>query len=80
MTTPENVELTICLRADLAHTINKYAAKEGQTPEAFIVSALGELRKERALEDLRRIQSYGSKQADALGIHNEEDLFRYLEL
>lgn len=79
MTTSENVEMTICLGADLAHTIKAYAARESQTPEEFIVSALTELRKERALQELRRIQAYGSKQAEALGIYNEDDLFRYLE-
>ena len=79
MTTSENMELTIHLRADLAQSIKAYARQVGKTPEEFIVSALWELRKRRALEDLRRIQSYGSKRAEALGIHTEEDLFRYLE-
>ena len=79
MTTSENMELTICLQADLAHTIKAYAAKEGQTPEEFIVSALWKLHKERGLADLREIQKYGKARAEALGIHNEEDLFRYLE-
>lgn len=79
MTTSENLELTICLQGDLARTIKAYAAKEGQTPEEFIVSALAEVRKERGLADLREIQEYGKARAEALGIHSEEDLFRYLE-
>ena len=79
MTTSENVELTICLQAGLAHSIKEYAAKEGHTPEEFVVSALWELRKERGLADLREIQEYGKARAEAIGIHNEEDLFRYLE-
>ena len=79
MTTSENVEMTICLGADLAHTIEAYAAKDGQTPEEFVVSALAELRKERGLADLREIQEYGKARAEGLGIHSEDDLFRYLE-
>ena len=79
MTTSENVEMTICLRADLAHAIKAYAAKESQSPEEFIVSALSALRRERALADLMQIQKYGKERAEELGIFNEEDLFRYLE-
>ena len=79
MINTDNVELTISLRHDLAHTIKAYAAKEGKTPEQFIVSVLRELRKERGMKDLKRIQSYWSKRADELGIQTEEELFRYLE-
>jgi hypothetical protein len=77
--TTENVELTISLCADLAHTIKAYAAKEGKTPEEFVVSALWELRKGRGMRDLKRIQSYWSQRAEELGVHTEEDLIRYLE-
>lgn len=79
MINTDDVELTISLRHDLAHTIKAYATKEGKTPEEFIVSALWELRKERGMRDLKRIQDYWSKRADELGIQTEEDLFRYLE-
>ena len=79
MINTDDVELTISLRHDLAHTIKAYAAKEGKTPEEFIVAALWELRKERGMRDLKRIQSYWSQRAEELGIQTEEDLLRYLE-
>ena len=79
MINPDDVELTISLRHDLAHTIKAYAAKEDQTPEEFIVSALWELRKERGMRDLKRIQSYWSQCAEELGIRTEEELLRYLK-
>lgn len=79
MTNADNVEMTICLSVGLAQSIKAYAQDVGKTPEEFIASALAELRKSHALQELRRIQAYGSKRAEALGIHNEEDLFRYLE-
>lgn len=79
MLNTDDVELTISLRHDLAHSIKAYAAREDQTPEEFVVSALWELRKERGLADLREIQKYGKARAAALGIYSEEDLFRYLE-
>lgn len=75
----ENTELTISLRADVAHAIKAYAAQEGKTTEDFIAATLLELKKERALRELREIQEYGRQQAEALGIHTEEELFRYLE-
>ena len=79
MTTTENVQLTISLRSDLAHSIKRYAEREGKTPEEFIVEALWKVREERARKDLKRIQRYGSKRAEALGLYTEEDVFRYLE-
>ena len=79
MTTTDNVQLTISLRADLAHTIKRYAEREGKTMDEFIVNTLWALRAERGKEHLKKIQSYGSKRAEALGIYTEEDLFRYLE-
>ncbi len=75
----KNTELTISLGPNLAHAIKAYAAKEGTTPEDFIVSALRELKKQRALQELKQIQDYGRLQAEALGIYSEDDLFRYLE-
>lgn len=79
MMNTDNVELTISLRHDLAHTIKCYADDEGKTLEEFIISALWQLRKERGMRDLKRIQSYWSQRAEELGIYTEEDLFRYLE-
>ena len=79
MINTDNVELTISLRHDLAHTIKCYADDEGKTLEEFIVSELWQLRKERGMRDLKRIQSYWSQRAEELGIYTEEDLFRYLE-
>ncbi len=79
MATTDNTELTISLRADLAHTIRAYAEEEGKTPEEFIVAALREIRKDRAIKELRDIQSYWSKKAEDLGIQTEEELLRYLE-
>ena len=79
MINTDDVELTISLRHDLAHTIMCYAEDEGKTPEEFIVSALWQLRKERGMRDLKRIQSYWSQRAEELGIYTEEDLLRYLE-
>ena len=79
MINTDDVELTISLRHDLAHTIKRYAEDEGKTPEEFIVSALWQLRKERGMRELRKIQEYGRQRAEALGIYTEEDLFRYLE-
>ena len=79
MINTDNVELTISLRHDLAHTIKCYAQDEGKTPEEFIVDALWALRAERAGKELKRIQEYGRERAEALGIYTEEDLFRYLE-
>ena len=75
----DNVEVTISLRTDLMHSIKKYAESEGATPEEFIVDTLWALRKKRGMEELKRIQSYGRKRAEALGICTEEDLTRYLE-
>ena len=79
MINTDDVELTISLRHDLAHTIKRYAEDEDKTPEEFIVSALWQLRKERGMRELRKIQEYGRQRAEALGIYTEEDLFRYLE-
>ena len=79
MINTDNVELTISLRHDLAHSIKAYAAKEGKMPEQFIVDALWALRAERGMKQLRKIQEYGQQRAEALGIFTEEDLFRYLE-
>ena len=79
MINTDDVELTISLRHDLAHTIKRYAEDEGKTPEEFIVSALWQLRKERGMKLLRKIQETGQRRAEALGIFTEEDLFQYLE-
>ena len=79
MINTDNVELTISLRHDLAHTIKAYAEKEGITSEEFIVDALWALRVERGMKLLRKIQETGRCRAEALGIFTEEDLFRYLE-
>lgn len=79
MINTDDVKLTISLRHSLAHTIKRYAEDEGKTPEEFIVSALWQLRKERGMRELRKIQEYGRQRAEALGIYTEEDLFRYLE-
>lgn len=79
MINTDDVELTISLRHDLAHTIKAYAAKEGKTPEEFIVDALWALRAERGGKELKRIQEYGRERAEALGLYTEEDVFRYLE-
>lgn len=79
MLNTDDVELTISLRRDLAHSIKAYAAREGQTPEEFVVSALWELRKERGTKLLRKIQETGQRKAEELGIFSEADLFRYLE-
>ena len=75
----DKVEVTISLRADLMHSIKEYAEGEEKTPEDFIVDTLWELRKKRGTDELRHIQSYGSKHAEALGMYTEEELFRYLE-
>ena len=79
MINTDDVQLTISLRHDLAHTIKAYAAKEGKTPEEFIVATLWELRKERGMKQLRKIQEIGQRRSEALGIFTEEDLLEYLE-
>ena len=79
MINTDDVQLTISLRHDLAHTIKAYAAKEGKTPEEFIVATLWELRKERGMKQLRNIQEIGQRRSEALGIFTEEDLLEYLE-
>ena len=79
MINTDNVELTISLRHDLAHSIKTYAAKEGKTPEEFIVSALWELRKERSSQLLAKIHDGWHLRMMRLGLFSEDDLFRYLE-
>ena len=79
MINTEDVQLTISLRHDLAHTIKAYAAEEGKTLEEFVVNALWELRKERGMKQLEEIQAIGQRRAEALGIFTEEDLFQFLE-
>ena len=79
MMNTDNVGLTISLRHDLAHTIKCYADDEGKTPEAFIVSTLRELKKQRALQDLAEIHEGWHLRMMRLGLFSEDDLFRYLE-
>ena len=79
MINTDNVELTISLRHDLAHTIKAYATKEGKTPEEFVVDALWELRKERGRQLLATIHEGWHLRMMRLGLFSEDDLFRYLE-
>ncbi len=79
MTTADNIELTISLRADLAHTIKRYAEEEDKTPEQFIVETLWALRAERANQHLAMIHEGWQLRMLRLGLFSEEDLFRYLE-
>lgn len=79
MINTDDVELTISLRHDLAHTIKAYAEKEGKTPEQFIVDILWAMRAERGMKQLRKIQEYGQQRAEALGLYSEDDVFRYLQ-
>ena len=79
MINTDNVEMTISLRHDLAHTIKAYAAKEGKTPEEFIVAALWELRTKRGHELLAKIHEGWHLRMMKLGLFSEDDLFRYLE-
>ena len=71
--------ITISLPTDLADAAQRMADQAGETLGEFIANALREARKERAMKELREIQSYWSQRAEELGIHSEEDLIRHLE-
>lgn len=75
----DKVEVTISLRADLIHTIKKYAEGEEKTPEDFIVDTLWALRKKRSEDLLAKIHEGWHLRMMRLGLFSEEDLFRYLE-
>ena len=79
MINTDDVELTISLRHDLAHTLKCLAQDEGKTLEEFVVDTLWTLRAERGMKQLRKIQEIGQRRAEALGIFTEEDLLEYLE-
>lgn len=71
--------ITISLPTDLADAAQRMADQDGETLNDFIANALRDARKERALQELRQIQDYGRRRAEALGIYSEDDLFRYLD-
>ena len=79
MTTADNVELTISLRADLAHTIEKLAEAEGKTMDEFVAKVLREARAADFDNRLAMIHEGWQLRMLRLGLFSEEDLFRYLE-
>ena len=79
MTTADNIELTISLQADLAHTIEKLAEAEGKTMDEFVAKVLREARAADFDNRLAKIHEGWQLRMLRLGLFSEEDLFRYLE-